>query len=206
MKSKYFFIMLIISGVFFSPLIVLAMDFPVDSDSDGLTDEQEILFQTDPLKSDTDGDHYPDGEEVLSGYSPTSTSPKAHIPVHLEVNLSNQQLQFVSNGITVKTILVSSGVLSKPTPTGNFKVLRKIAVTRYKGTDYDFKNVKWNMEFKRGYFLHTAYWHKDFGIRPRSHGCINLAEKDAEFLYKYIDVGTSVSVIGKTPVKRLAGI
>jgi outer membrane protein OmpA-like peptidoglycan-associated protein len=38
----------------------------VDSDGDGLTDEEEITLSTDPHKIDTDGDGLPDNEEVGS--------------------------------------------------------------------------------------------------------------------------------------------
>jgi len=42
-----------------------------DTDDDGLSDYQEIqLYETNPLKVDTDGDTYPDGEEVKNGYNP----------------------------------------------------------------------------------------------------------------------------------------
>jgi len=33
--------------------------------------------------------------------------------------------------------------------------------------------------------LHAAYWHDDFG-RKKSHGCINLAPKDAKYIYDLI--------------------
>jgi len=43
----------------------------VDSDTDGLTDQEEVnVYQTDPKKPDTDGDGYTDGEEVDHGYNP----------------------------------------------------------------------------------------------------------------------------------------
>ncbi|MFH1867116.1 MAG: L,D-transpeptidase family protein [Patescibacteria group bacterium] len=43
----------------------------IDSDSDGLSDEQEILiYATDPQNPDTDGDGYPDALEIEYGYSP----------------------------------------------------------------------------------------------------------------------------------------
>lgn len=42
-----------------------------DSDFDGLTDEIEInQYKTDPTKSDTDGDGYWDGLEIITGYNP----------------------------------------------------------------------------------------------------------------------------------------
>lgn len=43
---------------------------PVDSDSDGLTDEEEATYGTDPFNPDTDGDGYTDGDEVAAGYDP----------------------------------------------------------------------------------------------------------------------------------------
>ncbi len=44
-----------------------------DVDGDGLTEEQEILYHTDPRNADTDGDSFPDGIEVKHGHDPRST-------------------------------------------------------------------------------------------------------------------------------------
>lgn len=41
-----------------------------DSDSDGLTDEEEKLYRTDFKDPDTDGDSYSDKEEIINLYSP----------------------------------------------------------------------------------------------------------------------------------------
>jgi hypothetical protein len=42
-----------------------------DTDQDGLTDREEIkVYLTDPLNPDTDQDGYNDGDEVKAGYSP----------------------------------------------------------------------------------------------------------------------------------------
>lgn len=52
----------------------------VDSDNDGLPDKEEVkIYQTDPLNPDTDGDSYKDGEEVYAGYNPKDPSPKAKL-------------------------------------------------------------------------------------------------------------------------------
>ena len=47
----------------------------LDSDQDGLTDEEEKSYGTDPRKKDTDGDGYSDGAEVRSGYDPRKPAP-----------------------------------------------------------------------------------------------------------------------------------
>ena len=44
----------------------------VDSDNDGLSDEEERAYRTDPKNPDTDGDFYTDGEEVMWGWNPLS--------------------------------------------------------------------------------------------------------------------------------------
>lgn len=41
-----------------------------DSDGDGLTNEEEVYYGTDPKKYDTDGDGYGDGVEVAHGFNP----------------------------------------------------------------------------------------------------------------------------------------
>jgi hypothetical protein len=47
----------------------------LDSDQDGLTNEEEKMYGTDPQKSDTDGDGYSDGAEVRAGYNPLKPAP-----------------------------------------------------------------------------------------------------------------------------------
>ena len=52
-----------------------------DTDGDALTDYEEIMiWKTEPLKSDTDGDTYPDGTEVKGGYNPNGTGKLLEIP------------------------------------------------------------------------------------------------------------------------------
>ncbi len=42
----------------------------VDTDNDGISDEEERIYRTDPTKMDTDGDFYTDYEEVTMGWNP----------------------------------------------------------------------------------------------------------------------------------------
>jgi hypothetical protein len=48
---------------------------PIDSDGDGLTDENERRLGTDPNLADSDGDGYIDGDEIQNGYNPLKYSP-----------------------------------------------------------------------------------------------------------------------------------
>ncbi len=52
-----------------------------DTDGDGLTDYEEIMiWKTDPLKADTDGDTFSDGTEVKNGYNPNGEGKLMEIP------------------------------------------------------------------------------------------------------------------------------
>jgi hypothetical protein len=52
-------------------LVVSYQDYPVlDTDEDGLSDDEEADLGTDPDDADTDGDGYDDGEEVDAGTDP----------------------------------------------------------------------------------------------------------------------------------------
>ncbi|MFA5776922.1 MAG: hypothetical protein WC906_00530 [Parcubacteria group bacterium] len=51
----------------------------LDSDQDGLTNEEEKSYGTDPHKADTDGDGYSDGVEIRSGYNPLKPGPNDKI-------------------------------------------------------------------------------------------------------------------------------
>lgn len=52
-----------------------------DTDEDGLNDREEVVIYTsDPLKADTDGDTYPDGSEVRNGYNPAGPGKLLVVP------------------------------------------------------------------------------------------------------------------------------
>lgn len=60
----------------------------LDSDQDGLSDEEEKTYGTDPNDRDTDSDGYSDGTEVKSGYDPKVPAPGDKIVVEKQTELS----------------------------------------------------------------------------------------------------------------------
>lgn len=177
----------------------------VDADDDGLSDELELKLGTNLLKKDSDGDNMSDRDEVYAGRNPASASSTTSTVQRLvQVDLNRQQLTYFFNGIKLGTMPVSTGKTQTPTPPGSFKVIRKLPVHRYVGADYDLPNTKWNLEFKRSFYIHGAYWHNQFGIRTMSHGCVNMAYRDVEKLYVFLQVGDTVEVTGKTPRGKIA--
>lgn len=51
---------------------------------------------------------------------------------------------------------------------------------------YELTDVPFVQYFHRGFAIHGAYWHHEFG-RQRSHGCVNLASWDAAWLFEWTD-------------------
>lgn len=106
----------------------------------------------------------------------------------IEINLSEQKLYAHEGNRTVYTFPISSGLPWMPTITGEFRIWAKIRSQRMTGgsktdgTFYDLPNVPYVQYFYKGYGIHGAYWHNDFG-RPRSHGCVNMRPEDAKTLY-----------------------
>ena len=110
------------------------------------------------------------------------------------VDLSEQRVYAYENGVLVRQFVVSTGLPGTPTIQGSFTIQRKTPSRHMSGPGYDLPGVPWVMYFYRGYALHGTYWHNNFG-QPMSHGCVNMRTPDAEWLYQWAPIGTSVRVI-----------
>ncbi|OGH67375.1 MAG: hypothetical protein A3B90_01655 [Candidatus Magasanikbacteria bacterium RIFCSPHIGHO2_02_FULL_41_13] len=171
-----------------------------DFDADGLNDAIEVTFHASLGNVDTDADGYSDYDEVMSGYDPASATTNLRLSRAVIVDRSTQRVSYRVNGIEMKNFPVSTGNPFTPTPAGEFSVQRKREYVDYIGVGYSYPHIRWNLQFLPHYYLHTATWHNDFGKRTRSHGCVNMREADAAFLFKYLDVGVPVTVTGTTPI------
>lgn len=136
------------------------------------------------------------------GSAPAPSASAASAPVlaeppysgrWIDVNLSTQTLTAYEGSIPVFTALVSTGLPATPTVTGHFKIYSKYTAIDMAGPGYYLPAVPWTMFFYRGYALHGAYWHNNFG-QPMSHGCVNLSVPDAKWLFEFASIGTPVVV------------
>lgn len=168
----------------------------VDSDKDYLNDAWEIAIGTGIDNADSDGDLYLDGTEVAASYDPLDPTRKK-LEKRIEVRRKDLRLAYYFGETKLADIPVSTGKRSTPTPIGDFKVLDKEPVKRYRGATYDFPNTKWNLWFTTGtgrYYIHGAYWHDKFGVAAVSAGCVNVRYEDMERLYWFAQHGTPVSI------------
>lgn len=142
---------------------------------------------------------------------------------HIYVDLTSQTLKAYQGDALFMTATISSGKWY-PTPTGDFTIWEKLKATRMSGGEgadyYDLPNVPYVMFFSnkdvaagRGFSLHGAYWHNNFG-HPMSHGCVNMRTVDAQKLYDWVnpntvgnitaasvdDPGTKITIYGQAPI------
>jgi len=111
----------------------------------------------------------------------------------IDVDLSQQRVYAYEGDVVVNSFVVSTGTWQTPTVTGSYKIWIKLRSTTMSGPGYYLTDVPYTMYFYKGYGLHGTYWHNNFGT-PMSHGCVNLATPDAEWLYNFSSVGTVVNV------------
>jgi lipoprotein-anchoring transpeptidase ErfK/SrfK len=123
---------------------------------------------------------------------PTSSS-SASAGKWIDVDLSSQTLVAYEGDRAAHSCRVSTGLAQTPTPTGRFRIQTKYLARTMSGPGYHRSDVPHVMFFYRGYSLHGTYWHSNFG-HPMSHGCVNLPQTDAAWLYDWAGVGTPVVI------------
>ena len=108
----------------------------------------------------------------------------------VHVDLSEQTLVVYRGTEPVYATLVSSGLPEHATPTGVFEIRQKrVSDTMADlgpdaGDDrYRIEDVPWTQYFEGSVALHGAFWHGRFGLQ-RSHGCVNLAPRDARRVFE----------------------
>jgi len=105
----------------------------------------------------------------------------------IDVDLDQQVLIAYQGDTPIYATLVSTGV-GRSTPTGMYRIEKKLAKTRMRNPDvalgrWDVPDVPFSMGFRKHYAMHGAYWHDSFG-KKRSHGCVNLTPRDARRVFE----------------------
>ena len=108
----------------------------------------------------------------------------------IEINLNDQRLTCFEGETAVFAAPISSGSTGR-TPRGEYRVLSKRHTSRMTGGDeedhYDLPGVAFPVYFTgSGIASHGTYWHNDF-VRPHSHGCVNMTNQDAQWVFRWTD-------------------
>lgn len=126
------------------------------------------------------------------------------------VDRSKQTATVYNNDQVVQTFNVCTGKTGKhETTPGNYFIYLKYKVQDMRGrnddgSQYLTPGVKWVSYFNGGQGFHTANWNAS-GIASGdptghgSHGCVNMNEADAKWIYDNCPEGTLVQVVGAQP-------
>jgi lipoprotein-anchoring transpeptidase ErfK/SrfK len=138
---------------------------------------------------------------------------------HIEVDLTFQRLRAYENDKMVLQAPISSGIpgllpptngVPSETPKGRFNIYSKMP-SKHMGDGrlmrgdldldaYELVGVPWTSFFHKmetGYAFHGTYWHNNFGWQM-SHGCVNMRNADAKWLFRWSTPVNQPSDIEKT--------
>jgi lipoprotein-anchoring transpeptidase ErfK/SrfK len=142
----------------------------------------------------------------------------------IEIDLQEQTAYLIENGRAVLSTPISSGREGHLTETGTFKVIEKershfstlygkIVDARSntinadadadmpvpRGCKFVPAPMRYFIRFNNAIGMHAGY----LPGYPASHGCVRLPEQDAIAIFNAVDVGTPVTVFGRTPGGRV---
>jgi hypothetical protein len=151
-----------------------------------LTDQALLAFQG---WEDLDRTGTVTGQTQLALFRAARPRPGAHrLGRHVEIHRDLGVLLMVEDGRIVRAVHTSTGAGGWVTPVGDFKVYAKVLYS-------------WSVPFQvwmpfAAYFRGGIATHQspDVPSYPASHGCVRLPEGEAERVYRFVDVGTPVSV------------
>jgi hypothetical protein len=134
-----------------------------------------------------------------------STPPQTFAGRWMDVNLNEPaRLTAYEGNSVVRSMLVIKGRIPRPTPTGVFAIIRRVANETMDSSTigiphngpggYYLKNVLFTQYFTNdGASLHYNYWSSNFGYAA-SHGCLGLSYQDSAWLWNWANIGSSLSI------------
>jgi hypothetical protein len=132
------------------------------------------------------------------------------------VSLIEQTLRLYQDGKLVKAFRVTTGQYQLPSPPGVWHILLRQSPTVFKSSEpvgsafwYPDTNINFAMEYHwGGYYFHDSWWRANYGPGTNfphydtggdetyagngSHGCVNMQEDQAGWLYAHTDYNTGV--------------
>ena len=126
---------------------------------------------------------------------PTEVGGESAVERWIDVEIASQTLVAYEGKTPVFATLVSTGKgaphTELATRTGVHRIWVKLLASKMDNLErddvehhYSLEDVPWVQFFDKAIALHGVFWHHDFG-HVHSHGCVNLAPLDAEFLFSF---------------------
>jgi hypothetical protein len=172
----------------------LAHNTPVTITETVEGDDGEVWYRT------AEGDYLPESAVRLPR-PPTRTFTGRWIDVDLRIPA---MLVAYEDDVPVLTTLSIYGAGRFPTPTGVYRIQRRVAnetmnsetigIPRFGPGGYYLTNVLYTQYFTGdGASIHYNYWSANWGYAA-SHGCLGLTLADSAYLWGWAGIGTPISI------------
>ena len=136
----------------------------------------------------------------------------------LMVSLTQQAMRVYDNGKLVNSFLVTTGREELPSVPGVWPVLDRLSPTTFKSSEpqsspywYPPTHINYAIMYHDGgYFVHDSWWRADYGPNTQfphvdsggdaafsnsgSHGCVNMQEQQAAWVYNNTDWNTLIVI------------
>jgi len=122
------------------------------------------------------------------------------------VSIPDRKLALLDSGKVVKIYQTAVGAPKSPSPTGSFKIIRRVVDPTWSSNGKvagpgksNPVGTRWIGLSIKGYGIHGTNAPSSIG-RNASHGCVRMRNRDVEELYTMVSVGDSVDLYGeRTP-------
>ncbi len=128
--------------------------------------------------------------KLVETYNEIDDLKNRNLSILVEIESKLLYLIDTDTNEVVKKYVVATGKKDTPTPIGSFKIVQKGLWGEGFGTRWLGLNVPWGK-----YGIHGTNRPQSIGLNA-SHGCIRMANRDAEELYSIVKIGTSVAIVG----------
>jgi lipoprotein-anchoring transpeptidase ErfK/SrfK len=119
------------------------------------------------------------------------------------VSIPDRKLALIENGRAVKIYSVAAGAFDSPSPTGEFRINRRLTTPTYYAPGVVIPpgpenplGRRWIGLNLKGYGIHGTNQQGSIG-RFASHGCIRMRNRDVEDLFELVRVGDVVELHGQ---------
>jgi lipoprotein-anchoring transpeptidase ErfK/SrfK len=137
-------------------------------------------------------------QEKAAAGKPAGAAPAVKAERRIVVSIPDRKLALIVNGQVQKVYRIAVGTDDTPSPSGEFKILNRIAKPTYYAPGKIVKpgkenplGTRWLGLSAKGYGIHGTNAPGSIG-KPRSHGCIRMRNADVEELFDLVRVGDAV--------------
>jgi lipoprotein-anchoring transpeptidase ErfK/SrfK len=182
-----------------------------------VTDEQNEFFNLQMMEQDY-SDKTPYNQVHQTDLELMQHYPSLQHGTVLMVSMVEQAMRVYQDGKLINAFYVTTGRVELPSLPGYWSVVERASPTKFISSDppdspywYPPTPINYAIEYHvDGYFVHDAWWRVNFGPGTQfphydtggdesfagngSHGCINMQEDQAAWVYDHTDYNTQIMV------------